>query len=143
LHTIFSKFAITWYSCNELFYVGSSIKATCSSNCHILALEADFKLFDEVLESLKKATPLSKSLDSYMSGNILRMMKILQQWILSHLLTYVSKSSYWICYMLIFTSSHLITTFLILISVSFNCLCVIWVLLCIKSSHSTNNRIFF
>jgi hypothetical protein len=52
-----------------LFSVGSSIKATCSSNCHILVLEADSKLFEEVLEPLKKATPLSKSHDTDMSGN--------------------------------------------------------------------------
>jgi hypothetical protein len=52
-----------------LFYVGSSIKAARSSNHHILALEADSKLFEEVLEPLKKATPLSKSRDMDMSGN--------------------------------------------------------------------------
>jgi hypothetical protein len=34
-----------------------------------MALEADSKLFEEVLEPLKKATPLSKSHDMEMSGN--------------------------------------------------------------------------
>jgi hypothetical protein len=52
-----------------LFCVGSSIKVARSSNRHILALEADSKLFEEVLEPLKKATPLSKSHDTGMSGN--------------------------------------------------------------------------
>jgi hypothetical protein len=52
-----------------LSFVGSSIKAAHSSNCHILALEADSKIFEEVLESLKKATPMSKSRDTNMSGN--------------------------------------------------------------------------
>jgi hypothetical protein len=52
-----------------LFCVGSSIKAAHSSNRHILALEADSKLFEEVLEPLKKATPLSKYRDTDMSGN--------------------------------------------------------------------------
>jgi hypothetical protein len=52
-----------------MFCVGSSIKAAHSSNRHILALEADSKLFEEVLEPLKKATPLSKSRDIEMSGN--------------------------------------------------------------------------
>jgi hypothetical protein len=45
------------------------IKATHSSNRHILALEADSKLFEEVLEPLKKATRVSKSRDTDMSGN--------------------------------------------------------------------------
>ena len=52
-----------------MFYVGSSFKAAHSSNRHILALEVDSKLFEEVLELLKKATPLSKSHDTEMSGN--------------------------------------------------------------------------
>jgi hypothetical protein len=52
-----------------MFCVGSSIKVACSSNRQILALEANSKLFEEVLESLKKATPLSKSRDTEMSGN--------------------------------------------------------------------------
>jgi hypothetical protein len=52
-----------------MFCVGSSSKATRSSNRHILALKADSKLFEEVLEPLKKATPLSKSHDTEMSGN--------------------------------------------------------------------------
>jgi hypothetical protein len=52
-----------------LSFVGSSIKAARSSNHHILALEADSKLFEEVLEPLKKATPVSKSRDTNMSGN--------------------------------------------------------------------------
>jgi hypothetical protein len=50
-------------------FVGSSIKAARSSNRHILALEADSKLFEEVLEPLKKATPVSKSHDTDMYGN--------------------------------------------------------------------------
>jgi hypothetical protein len=52
-----------------MFFVGSSIKAARSSNRHILALEADSKLFEEVLEPLKKATPLSKSHDTEMFEN--------------------------------------------------------------------------
>jgi hypothetical protein len=52
-----------------LICVGSSIKAACSSKCHNLALEANSKLFKEVLESLKKVTPLSKSLDMDMFEN--------------------------------------------------------------------------
>jgi hypothetical protein len=52
-----------------MFCIGSSIKAAHSSNCHILALEANSKLFEEILEPLKKATLLSKSLDTDMSGN--------------------------------------------------------------------------
>jgi hypothetical protein len=52
-----------------LSFVGSSIKAARSSNRHILALEADSKLFEEVLKPLKKATPVSKSHDTDMSGN--------------------------------------------------------------------------
>jgi hypothetical protein len=52
-----------------LSFVGSSIKAARSSNRHILALEADSKLFEGVLEPLKKATPESKSHDIDMSGN--------------------------------------------------------------------------
>jgi hypothetical protein len=52
-----------------MFCIGSSIKAARSSNCHILALEADSKLFEEVLEPLKKARPLSKSHDTEMSRN--------------------------------------------------------------------------
>jgi hypothetical protein len=52
-----------------MFCIGSSIKAARSSNCHILALEADSKMFEEVLELLKKARPLSKSHDTEMSGN--------------------------------------------------------------------------
>ena len=52
-----------------MFYVGSSIKAARSSNRHILVLEVDSKLFEEVLEPLKKATPLSKSHDTEMFGN--------------------------------------------------------------------------
>jgi hypothetical protein len=52
-----------------LIYVGSSIKAARSSNRHILALKANSKLFEEVLEPLKKATPVSKSLDMDMSEN--------------------------------------------------------------------------
>jgi hypothetical protein len=50
-------------------FVGSSIKAAHSSNRHILALEADSKLFEEVLEPLKKATPVSKSRDTDMYEN--------------------------------------------------------------------------
>jgi hypothetical protein len=50
-------------------FVGSSIKAARSSNRHILALEADSKLFEEVLELLKKATPVSKSRGIDMYGN--------------------------------------------------------------------------
>jgi hypothetical protein len=52
-----------------MFCIGSSIKAARSSNRHILALEADSKLFEEVLEPLKKARPLSKSHDTEMSRN--------------------------------------------------------------------------
>jgi hypothetical protein len=52
-----------------MFCIGSSIKAARSSNRHILALEADSKLFEEVLEPLKKARPLSKSYDTEMSRN--------------------------------------------------------------------------
>jgi hypothetical protein len=52
-----------------LFYVGSSIKALRSSNCHILASEANSKLFDEVLKPLKNTKPLSKSPDIDMSEN--------------------------------------------------------------------------
>jgi hypothetical protein len=52
-----------------MFCIGSSIKAAPSSNRHILASEADSKLFEEVLEPLKKARPLSKSHDTEMSGN--------------------------------------------------------------------------
>jgi hypothetical protein len=52
-----------------LSFVGSSIKAARSLNRHILALEVDSKLFEEVLEPLKKATPVSKSCDTDMSGN--------------------------------------------------------------------------
>jgi hypothetical protein len=52
-----------------LICVGSSIKAAHSSNRHVLALEADSKLFEEVLEPLKKTTPLSKSLDMDMFEN--------------------------------------------------------------------------
>jgi hypothetical protein len=52
-----------------MFCVGSSIKAACSTNRHILAIEADSKLFEEVLEPLKKATHLSKPRDMEMSGN--------------------------------------------------------------------------
>jgi hypothetical protein len=52
-----------------MFCIGSSIKAASSSNRHILALEADSKLFEEVLEPLKKARPLSKSHDMEISGN--------------------------------------------------------------------------
>jgi hypothetical protein len=52
-----------------LSFVGSSIKATHSSNRHILALEADSKLFEEVLEPLKKAIPVSNSRDTDMYGN--------------------------------------------------------------------------
>ena len=56
-------------SWNVLFCIGSFIKAACSSNRHILALKADSKLFEEVLEPLKKATALSKSRDTDMFGN--------------------------------------------------------------------------
>ena len=63
----FPSFFIMYCLWNVLFYVLSSIKAACSSNRHILALEADSKLFEEVLEPLKKATPLSKSHDTNMS----------------------------------------------------------------------------
>jgi hypothetical protein len=52
-----------------LVYVGSSIKAARSSNRHILVLEANSKLFEEVLETLKETTLLSKSLDMDMSEN--------------------------------------------------------------------------
>jgi hypothetical protein len=52
-----------------LSYVGSSIKAIHSLNCHILALEANTKLFDEVLEPLKKIMPLSKYLKMDMFKN--------------------------------------------------------------------------
>jgi hypothetical protein len=38
-------------------------------NRHILALEGDSKLFEEVLEPLKKATHVSKSQDTDMSRN--------------------------------------------------------------------------
>jgi hypothetical protein len=69
LHTTFSSFAIIQSSCIVLSFVGSSIKATRSSNRHILALEADSKLFEEVLEPLKKATPVSNSRDTDMYGN--------------------------------------------------------------------------
>ena len=69
LHTIFSSFAIIQSLCIVLAFVGSSIKATCSSNRHILALEANSKLFEEVLEPLKKATLVSKSRDTDISGN--------------------------------------------------------------------------
>jgi hypothetical protein len=47
-----------------LICVGSSIN---SSIHHILALKAKSKLFEEVLEPLKKTMPLSKSLDIDMS----------------------------------------------------------------------------
>jgi hypothetical protein len=50
-------------------FVGSSTKVARSSNLHILALEADSKLFEEVLEPLKKATPVSKSRDTDMYEN--------------------------------------------------------------------------
>jgi hypothetical protein len=52
-----------------LSFVGSSIKAARSSNRHILVLEADSKLFEEVLESLEKATLVSNSRDTNMYGN--------------------------------------------------------------------------
>lgn len=42
-----------------LQHVGSSIKAARLSNRHILALENDIELFDEVLEPLKQSVPLS------------------------------------------------------------------------------------
>ncbi len=45
-------------------YTGSSIKAAHSSNRHILALESDAKLFDEVLKPLQTPTIISKALDS-------------------------------------------------------------------------------
>ena len=69
LYTIFSSFAIIHSSCIVLFCVGSSIKATRSSNHHILALEANSKLFEEILEPLKKATLVSKCHDIDMFGN--------------------------------------------------------------------------
>jgi hypothetical protein len=50
-------------------FVGSSIKAARSLNCHILAREVDSKLFEEVLKPLKKATHGSKSCDTNMYGN--------------------------------------------------------------------------
>jgi hypothetical protein len=49
-----------------LFCVGSSIKVARALSRHILALEADSKLFEEVL---KKTTPQSKSIDMDMSKN--------------------------------------------------------------------------
>jgi hypothetical protein len=52
-----------------LSFIGSSIKDARSLNCHILALKVDSKLFEEVLEPLKKATPVSKSRDTDMSRN--------------------------------------------------------------------------
>jgi hypothetical protein len=52
-----------------MFCIGSSMKAARSSNRHILALEADSKLFEEVLKPLKEARPLSKCHDTEMSGN--------------------------------------------------------------------------
>jgi len=47
-----------------LFHSGSSIKAAHSSNGHILALESDAKLFDEVLKPLQTPITVSKTLDS-------------------------------------------------------------------------------
>jgi hypothetical protein len=115
LHTIFSKFAIIWYLCNVLFCVGSSIKAARSSNRHILVLEADSKLFEEVLEPCPRKLRLCPSLLIWKCLRmLLRMMKTLQQRN-SCLLTYMSKSSYSICYVLIFTIHfYLSTIFLVL-----------------------------
>jgi hypothetical protein len=61
-----------------LFFVGSSIKAARSSNRYILELEADSKLFEEVLEPLKKATPVPTLVILTCMEIVLRMMKILQ-----------------------------------------------------------------
>ena len=47
-----------------MFHVGSSIRAAHSSNRHILALESDAKLFDEVLKPLQTPISVSKTLDS-------------------------------------------------------------------------------
>ena len=48
-------------NCNIVLPPNSSIRATHSSNPHILALENDAKLFDEVLKPLQTPTTDSKS----------------------------------------------------------------------------------
>jgi len=47
-----------------VFHPGSSIRAAHSSNRHILALESDAQLFDEVLKPLQTLATISKTLDS-------------------------------------------------------------------------------
>lgn len=44
-------------------YPGSSIRAAHSSNRHILALESDAQLFDEILKPLQTLSTVSKTLD--------------------------------------------------------------------------------
>jgi len=47
-----------------VLHLGSSTRAAHSSNRHILALESDAQLFDEVLKPLQTPVTISKTLDS-------------------------------------------------------------------------------
>lgn len=49
-------FNVHMFLINIVFHPGSSIRAAHSSNRHILALESDAELFDEVLKPLQTPT---------------------------------------------------------------------------------------
>ena len=53
-----------------LQHVGSSIKAARLSNRHILALESDVKLFDEVLKPLKQSVVLPSNPNLHNDDNM-------------------------------------------------------------------------
>ena len=67
-----------FFNCDIALYRGSSIRVAHSSNRHILALESDAKLFDEVLKPLQTLIIDSNTLDYATTCDGMDLMMILQ-----------------------------------------------------------------